>query len=146
MYDESDSVRDLARKIGKSPELTGYYLRRHGVAIRRSGFRAPRTIDTAQGSAHHNWRGGRIKHSDGYWLVYAPDHPAGANSKGYVLEHRLVMERMLGRYLTPNELVHHINEVKTDNRPENLELMNRSDHMSHHKEGFPRDANGRFSY
>lgn len=72
-----------------------------------------------------------ILHAHGYileWVGY--DYP-GAQS-GRMLQHRLVMERFLGRSLTENEEVHHINEDKTDNRIENLKLVSSSTHQSYH--------------
>lgn len=70
---------------------------------------------------HSNrWKGGRIKRS-GYWYIYKPDHPF-SQTQGYIAEHRLIMESHIGRYLTHNEVIHHINHVPDDNRIENLEL------------------------
>lgn len=65
-----------------------------------------------------HWKGGRIKTVQGYIKLHRPNHPCARN--GYVPEHRLVMEKKMGRYLKPNELVHHINGKKDDNREENL--------------------------
>jgi hypothetical protein len=67
------------------------------------------------------WKGGRTRNAAGYVLVHVPDHPF-ADSNGYYFEHRLVMEQYLGRYLTKDETVHHINHIKTDNRLANLKL------------------------
>ncbi len=61
------------------------------------------------------------------------NHPH--NSKGYVGAHRLVLEAHLGRYLETTEVVHHINEVKTDNRLENLYLCSQEEHVQIHNRG-----------
>lgn len=81
-----------------------------------------------RGDGHPNWRGGRTTQK-GYVLVRVDvDDPiavAMGSKSGYVPEHRLVMGHRLQRPLSPIEQVHHINGIKTDNRPENLELRNR---------------------
>lgn len=73
----------------------------------------------------------KTKTSSGYILVHYPNHPY-ARKSGYILYHRLVMEKKLRRYVKSEELVHHINGNITDNKPENLLLTNRKAHMSGH--------------
>jgi hypothetical protein len=73
----------------------------------------------------------RILHSEGYVLVQEPNHPK-ADRYGYVYEHRLVMERRLGRPLATGEIVHHKNEIRDDNRPENLEVLTKGAHQVLH--------------
>ena len=63
----------------------------------------------------------------GYVRVYCPMHPM-ANTWGYVYEHRLIMESLVGRFLNKDEHVHHINGKRWDNSPENLQLLLSSEH------------------
>jgi len=88
------------------------------------------------GSESSSWKGGRWKQKrDGYVYVYVVGHPyakkgGGGTTTQYILEHRLVMEKVVGRYLLPNEDVNHINGIKDDNRPENLMLVRHNAHFS----------------
>ncbi len=81
---------------------------------------------TARGENHPNWNGGQYCHGDGYIVVQVPmDSPycVMADSRGYCLEHRLVVAKHIGRCLLDTEVVHHVNGDKVDNRIENLELL-----------------------
>ncbi|HUD02723.1 MAG TPA: HNH endonuclease [Candidatus Paceibacterota bacterium] len=64
--------------------------------------------------------------SKGYKLFFLPTHPQ-ATKNGYVPEHRLVMMNYLGRNLKKDEIIHHINANKVDNRIENLQIISRAD-------------------
>lgn len=83
------------------------------------------------------------KRPDGYIAVYLPDHPC-ANKEGYVMEHRLVMEEHIGRYLRKDESVHHINGKRDDNRIENLMLLSFKEHQALHLK--ERHENGKINY
>src|SRR3990167_2908017 len=75
------------------------------------------------------WEGGRHLDKDGYVIIYMPSHPHARSGK-YVGEHRLVMEGILGRYLTLDEVVHHKDKNHQNNSPENLELFSQnSEHL-----------------
>ena len=96
---------------------------------------------------HPCWTGGcREIDRDGYVRVYEPDHPW---QRGRMIsEHVLIMERHLNRRISADEIVHHVNHDRRDNRIENLILMSRSEHSRHHRASDvhmrERAADGRF--
>ena len=85
------------------------------------------------GSGGANWNGGVTYNSSGYKMIYSPNHPNSTTD--YVMEHRLIMEEEIGRLLKEDEVVHHKNEIKDDNRIENLELMKVGEHITKHNKG-----------
>ena len=85
------------------------------------------------GSKNPNWKGGKKQISkDGHVIVYALNHPNSHYNR--VLEHVFVMSKILGRGLEKEEIVHHKNGIRDDNRPENLELWTK-----HHPSGQVKD-------
>src|SRR3990167_938541 len=71
---------------------------------------------------HWNWKGGRTITPEGYVLTHMPEHPK-SKPNGYIYEHRLIMEKKIGRYLHRWEIVHHIDGNRQNNKPENLKLV-----------------------
>ena len=69
----------------------------------------------------------KIDKNIGYVRIYAPMHKE-ANTWGYVYEHRLIAENIIKRELLPDEVVHHKNGFRWDNRLENLEVLTKYDH------------------
>lgn len=93
-----------------------------------------------KGEEHPSWKGGRLENGNGYFeVILRPDDfffPMAHKSTGYVLEHRLIVARHLGRNLHPWEIVHHkgtkhpkgSRENRSDNRMENLQLVSDDRH------------------
>ena len=75
-----------------------------------------------------NWKGGQRLINNGYRVAWLPNHPRANN--GYVFEHILVWEKVHGKLPPQGWIVHHLNGIKTDNRPENLVAMPRGAHHS----------------
>lgn len=108
---------ELAKRYGCSKDLVWKRMKESGI---------PRHPQHSQpGDKNPSWKGGKYLDGDGYILVYAPDHPH-ATKAGRVREHRLVMERVLGRYLEPDEVVDHIDGNKQNNNPSNLRVFRRN--------------------
>lgn len=82
-------------------------------------------LDGMKGENHPSWKGGRTITREGYVKVHAKGHPR-ADRHGMVWEHQIVMEGNIGRTLTREENVHHLNGIRDDNRIENLELWTKS--------------------
>jgi len=86
-----------------------------------------------KGEQSPHWKGGR-RISRGYVLVANPGHPR-ADSHGYVAEHILVAESILGGPVPRSRPIHHINGNRADNRPENIVVcVNQAHHMKIHQE------------
>ena len=108
-----------------------FYGKTHTEEVRKLISRNMTKVLT--GKRSRGWKGGSIISGHGYKKVFMPEHPNAVN--GYVLEHRMVAERMIGRLLTEDEVVHHKNCIRDDNRPENLLVMSNSDHCKLHNPG-----------
>lgn len=156
--EEERPINDCAEFLGVSVGAVFNYLKRYEISTRktltdksrlkmsesqkrrphRSGFKM--SEETKRKLAQANlgkykkpteFGGHKKKRTDGYITIYCPKHPF-ATKDGYVMEHILIMERAIGRYITREEVVHHKNHIRTDNRLENLELMTFKAHSGLH--------------
>jgi len=114
LYRSGLGVPTIAKQVGVTNRAIYLRLRSAGVVIRKDAY------PSRKGASNPSWRGGRHL-SRGYVMV-------NVGTKNYQFEHRIVMEHMLGRPLKAHEIVHHMNGIRSDNRPENLTLTTRKDH------------------
>lgn len=98
----------------------------------------------ARGSRHPRWNQGKIRRPNGYIHIrVGTDHPL-ADKYGYAYEHALVWAASGNEPPGKNEILHHTNGDREDNRIENLEIIHRSEHARKHSALQLRDEQGRF--
>lgn len=135
---KSKTMLQIATEIGTTSGNVSDYVNRHGLRAEfgtvKSGL-AKAFPEGRYGAESSHWKGGKIKSTGGHIYQHRPDHPK-ATLNGYVMEHRLVAEEVLGRELGYDEVVHHKNGIKTDNSPENLEVMSVSEHRRVHMNAY----------
>jgi hypothetical protein len=115
MFHQGIGIKTIAKELKTSFHTIRRIMQENGIEFKYGGI----------GEKSVGWRGGRNINAQGYIEVWLdPKDPMAVMVKydNYVLEHRLVMARKLGRPLKEYESVHHINGNRQDNRPENLQL------------------------
>lgn len=111
---ERKTVEEIGLALGRPSKLVNKWCKKLGIRMRPRGQKF--------GPEHKGWKGGRVIDKSGYVLIYLPEHP-NANNAGYFREHRLVMEQKLGRLLLASEVVHHKDDDRANNHPDNLEVF-----------------------
>ena len=125
---EGKSLNKIAKELNTTTTTISKKMKRAGIE-KYDSMKAKTVFGSGEKSG--SWKGGRYISSHGYVVIMDKEHP-NQIKEGYVYEHRSVMEKHLGRYLRADEVVHHINQNKQDNRIENLQLMTNSEHASLH--------------
>jgi len=119
-YKDGETICELALAFRCSSPTIAKSLSRTGTPRRPAKQRPGRLA----GDKNPAWAGGRRRRPDGYWIIWTPD--------GERLEHRVAAERHLGRTLGADEIVHHRDGNKSNNTPENLEVMSQGQHAKLH--------------
>ena len=126
-----ETEQELNQRLANRNEL-GQFMVGHNVSESNRKALKESMVGKVGYKARH-WKKGKYINSKGYVMVYAGTRE-GVNKSGYIPEHRLIAESHIGRKLTGEEVVHHINGIKDDNDPSNLWIYDRKEHRAIHNE------------
>lgn len=155
-FEKEMTIKQVAKELGISTGSVCNHIKKNGWTSRRPAYNKVGTHLTEEHkqkiSQYHKGKvlsnetrakmskskfvggvGYKKLRKDGYVEIHFPEHPS-ASKNGVILEHHLVMECVLGRRLRKDEVVHHINHNRSDNRVENLVVMTNSEHAFLHQE------------
>ena len=133
LYESGYTLEEIGRKYDVTRAIISKYLRRLNKTRTPEESKKMRGT-TCRGENNPCWRGGRYQDNYGYVRIYNPSHHRATISH-YVLEHILVWEEYNKRQLLKGYLIHHLNGIKNDNRPQNLVAMKNGEHI-HQTEPF----------
>lgn len=139
MFKNGVPDEDIAKTLGRSKNAVKIKRTRSGIIGDKNNRRWSENSKKALSESrkripmekHPSWKGGRRINSSGYVEIRMPKHHR-ARGNGYVFEHILVAENMLGRKLESWEQVHHKDQNKENNHPDNLEILSASEHTKLH--------------
>jgi len=126
LYEKGHTQTEVAEILGTTQKVIYKRMKDIGYTARIAAKRN-QTRDR-----NSYWRGGRVSDGKGYIYVKSPGHPRAKRCGDYVREHIVVVENFIGRHLEKHEIVHHINGIKHDNRPENLYITDAVEHVKLH--------------
>lgn len=150
--EEKKTMRQTADELGVAVGTVHKLLHRYGIEVRKQGGKGKVLTEEHKKAISRRHKGKCVpdevrkkisdsltiggigykkKRCDGYIGIHFPDHPK-SSKEGFIMEHVLVMECLIGRWLKDDEVVHHINGKRDDNKKENLQLMTKKEHASYH--------------
>ena len=134
-WQDNLSLTDIAKKVGCSDGTPGLWMKHFNIPRRtdeegiRLAHKQGKFLNKQTAELCSNWKGGRWVDPKGYVYIYKPNYHRTSRKK-YIQEHILIWEQVHNRELPKGWLIHHLNGIKGDNRPENLLAMKSGQHLN----------------